>query len=125
VVVGGARGAKVYGEPDLLSTAVRNLVDNAVRYSADGTRVGVGVRERDGLVEIAVADQGIGIADDEIDRVFEPDRRHRPRPEHRQAHRGQPRRRRQGVEPGRERLDVHAAAAQRADPKPHARRVTV
>ena len=71
VVVGGTRGAKVYGDRDLLTTAVRNLVDNAVRYSDDGTRVGVGVRERDGLVEIAVADQGIGIADDEIDRVFE------------------------------------------------------
>lgn len=71
VVVGGTRGTRVYGDHDLLTTAVRNLVDNAVRYSDDGTRVGVGVREENGLVQIAVADQGIGIAEEEIDRVFE------------------------------------------------------
>ncbi len=71
VVVGGTRGTQVYGDRDLLTTAVRNLVDNAVRYSDDGTRVGVGVREANGLVEVAVADQGVGIAEDEIDRVFE------------------------------------------------------
>ena len=71
VAVGGTRGTRVYGDRDLLTTAVRNLVDNAVRYSEDGTRVGIGVREQNGLVEIAVADQGIGIAEDEVDRVFE------------------------------------------------------
>ena len=52
-------------------TTVRNLLDNAVAYSPAGTHVGVGVRAVDGLVEIAVVDQGIGIAPDEQDRVFE------------------------------------------------------
>jgi len=68
---GGLRGAQVYGDHDLLVTAVRNLVDNGVRYSERGTRIGIGVREEAGLVEIAVADQGIGIPGPEQDRVFE------------------------------------------------------
>jgi two-component system sensor histidine kinase SenX3 len=69
--VGPAAGASVYGDAELLVTAVRNLVDNAVRYSEPGTRVGVGVRRADGLVEVAVTDSGVGIPEDEQARVFE------------------------------------------------------
>jgi two-component system sensor histidine kinase SenX3 len=68
---GPASGARVYGDRDLLVTAVRNLVDNAVRYSDAGTRVGIGVRGDAGLVEVAVTDQGVGIAETELERVFE------------------------------------------------------
>ena len=52
-------------------TAVRNLLDNAVTYSPGGARVSVGVRRDGDLVEIAVVDEGIGIAADDQDRVFE------------------------------------------------------
>ncbi|HEY0186845.1 MAG TPA: ATP-binding protein [Cellulomonas sp.] len=69
--VGGASGLQVFGDHTMLVQAVRNLLDNAVAYSPPGTHVGVGVRAADGLVEIAVVDQGIGIAADEQDRVFE------------------------------------------------------
>ena len=55
----------------MLITAVHNLVVNAIQYSSDGTRVGVGVSRADGVVEIAVTDQGPGIPDAERDRVFE------------------------------------------------------
>jgi two-component system sensor histidine kinase SenX3 len=71
LVIGGDTGTTVWGDHDLLVTAVRNLVDNAVAYSPDGTRVSVVVRRTDGLVEIAVSDQGIGIAAGDQDRIFE------------------------------------------------------
>jgi len=71
LVVGGDRGAQVYGDEAMLVTAVHNLVVNAVQYSPDGSRVGVGVTARDGVVEIAVTDQGVGIPEAERDRVFE------------------------------------------------------
>ena len=61
----------VFGDRDLLMTALRNLIDNAIRYSPEDTTVGVGLRERDGLVQISVTDQGPGIAPDEQDRIFE------------------------------------------------------
>jgi two-component system, OmpR family, sensor histidine kinase SenX3 len=68
---GGVRGETVYGGHALLVTAVRNLLDNAVAYSGAGTHIGVGVRRAGDLVEIAVVDQGIGIARTDQERVFE------------------------------------------------------
>jgi len=71
VGVGGAGGAWVFGDADLLMTAFRNLIDNAIRYSPTGSTVGVGLRSRDGLVTVSVTDQGPGIPADEQERVFE------------------------------------------------------
>src|SRR5690606_39241415 len=71
VTVGASDHAKVYGDHALLVTAVRNLVDNAVAYSDAGSHVGVGARSREGIVEIAVVDQGMGIAPEQQVRIFE------------------------------------------------------
>lgn len=71
LTVASPTGLTVYGDHALLVTAVRNLLDNAVAYSEGGTRVGVGVSSEDGLVSIAVVDQGIGISAAEQSRVFE------------------------------------------------------
>ncbi|HYY11189.1 MAG TPA: ATP-binding protein [Kineosporiaceae bacterium] len=71
VGVGGDHGGVVYGDHNLLVTAVRNLVDNAIAYSQDATRVSVTVRRKDGLVEVAVSDQGFGIAPADQERIFE------------------------------------------------------
>jgi two-component system, OmpR family, sensor histidine kinase SenX3 len=51
--------------------ALHNLIANAIQYSPDNSRIGIGVSNVDGIVEIAVTDQGVGIPDDEKDRVFE------------------------------------------------------
>lgn len=71
LVSGGDAGAEVYGDEALLVTALHNLISNAIQYSPDGARVGIGVRDAEGIVEIAVTDQGVGIPEDELDRVFE------------------------------------------------------
>ena len=71
IVSGGATGAEVYGDGALLVTALHNLIANAIQYSPDGSRVGVGVSMVDGVVEIDVTDQGAGIPEDELERVFE------------------------------------------------------
>lgn len=68
---GGHVDAVVHGDADQLMTAVRNLVDNAVRYSPDGTTVGIGLSSKDGLAQITVTDQGVGIGPEEQARVFE------------------------------------------------------
>jgi len=73
VAVKAKSGAKVWGDRALLTVALDNLIANAVAYSNDQGRVGVGVRADvdAGVVEIAVTDQGIGIAEEDLDRVFE------------------------------------------------------
>jgi two-component system, OmpR family, sensor histidine kinase SenX3 len=71
IVRGGDGGLFVRGDESQLATAVANLLDNAIAYSPDRTRVVVGAHLRDGVVEIAVTDQGIGIAEEEQERIFE------------------------------------------------------
>jgi two-component system sensor histidine kinase SenX3 len=71
VVSGGQGRLCVRGNEAQLVTALANLVDNAIAYSPEGTRVAVGTRRRDGYVEISVSDQGIGIAERDLERVFE------------------------------------------------------
>jgi two-component system, OmpR family, sensor histidine kinase SenX3 len=71
VVLGKKSGLHTSGDRRLLTTAVQNIVANAIAFSPPRGHVGVGVRARDGVVEIAVSDQGIGIAEEDLDRVFE------------------------------------------------------
>jgi two-component system sensor histidine kinase SenX3 len=71
LITGKKSHAEVYGDEALLVVALHNLVANAIQYSPDHSRIGVGVHEADGVVEIAVTDQGVGIPEDERDRVFE------------------------------------------------------
>ena len=69
--VKGAKGLRVYGSDAQLATALGNLVENAVAYSDVGKQVVVTASGDADRVEISVADHGIGIAADEVDRVFE------------------------------------------------------
>ena len=62
---------RVFGDADLLSTAVGNLISNAVNYSDPGTRVAVAARRRNESVEVTVSDQGHGIPASEQERIFE------------------------------------------------------
>jgi two-component system sensor histidine kinase SenX3 len=75
VVRSGERGVEVNGSESQLTTALGNLLENAVNYSPDGARVVIGARtvqEPDGpIVEVNVTDEGIGIAEKDVERVFE------------------------------------------------------
>ncbi|XAS69635.1 ATP-binding protein [Micrococcaceae bacterium Sec5.7] len=71
IVIGGRVDAMVYGDQDLLVTALRNLIDNAIRYSPENTRVGIGVRAKEGLIAVSVTDQGGGLTPEDQERVFE------------------------------------------------------
>lgn len=71
LAVGGSKHVEVIGDETLLTLAVNNLVANAIQYSPDRSRIGIGVHHSDGVVELAVTDQGIGIPDDDLPRVFE------------------------------------------------------
>ncbi len=71
VVVGGTEGLEVLGVEGHLVTALRNLLTNAINYSPRGTRVAVASRLTNDVVEISVTDQGMGIPENELHRVFE------------------------------------------------------
>lgn len=75
VVRSGDRGVQVLGNEAQLTTALGNLLENAVNYSPDGARVVIGARTvagpRGREVEINVVDEGIGISPEDSERVFE------------------------------------------------------
>jgi two-component system sensor histidine kinase SenX3 len=64
-------GIEVVGDPEMLTVAVKNLIENAIIYSDEGASVGVGLRSVDNVAEITVTDSGIGIAKAEQGRIFE------------------------------------------------------
>jgi two-component system phosphate regulon sensor histidine kinase PhoR len=62
---------EVYGDRDRLRQVIANLVENAIRYSDEGKTVKVVASEREGSVEISVQDEGIGIPEEHLSRIFE------------------------------------------------------
>ncbi|HYN74685.1 MAG TPA: ATP-binding protein [Candidatus Limnocylindria bacterium] len=64
-------GLRVYGDREQLVSALKNLVDNALAYSPPLTRVAVAARSAGDRVDISVTDQGIGIPERDIGRIFE------------------------------------------------------
>ena len=72
LVATGEEGLVVLGDEDLLVTALRNLLENAVAYSPEKTRVVISsARDVVSAAQISVADQGIGIPERDLERIFE------------------------------------------------------
>ena len=69
--LGTIENATVIGDRDQLIAAVHNLIENAINYSPENTKVSVTSSLKGDLVEIAITDQGIGIAESELGRIFE------------------------------------------------------
>jgi two-component system, OmpR family, sensor histidine kinase SenX3 len=62
---------EVFGNKEMLITAVKNLVENAISYSDQGTSVGIGCGAKESIAEITVTDSGAGISPENQQRIFE------------------------------------------------------
>lgn len=67
----GEQPVWVYGDPARLAQVVSNLVNNAAKYTPNGGHITVRMVHWDGLVEVSVEDDGVGIPADMIDTVFD------------------------------------------------------
>ena len=63
--------AEILGDHRQITMAVNNLIENAINYSPDSTRVTITLKVVDKLAEVTVSDQGIGIPEKDLERIFE------------------------------------------------------
>lgn len=61
----------VLGDRRQLISAASNLLDNAIKYSDEGSMVDIGLAAAEGWIQLTVADRGVGIPESDIERVFE------------------------------------------------------
>lgn len=71
MTAGGEKRTHVFGNESSLVVAVDNLISNALQYSPNNSRIGIGVSRQRDCIDIAVTDQGIGMTAEESARVFE------------------------------------------------------
>jgi len=64
-------GKRVVGDRDRLEQVLGNLLENAVKYSPDGSEIVIGVEDKGDQLVTSVRDRGIGIPADELAQVFE------------------------------------------------------
>ena len=61
----------IRGRGDYFSLVMQNLIDNALKYSDEDQKVFVNVSESNSMIRISVEDFGIGISDDEKEKIFD------------------------------------------------------
>ena len=71
LITGFDEDVVILGSPDRFRQMMVNLIENAVKYSEEGDRVWIEARKLDTKVQVTVKDEGIGIAEEHLDRLFE------------------------------------------------------
>jgi signal transduction histidine kinase len=66
---------QAYGDREMINTVIRNLINNALKFSNKGGLVEVEIHPNKSLFEVVVKDQGIGISDENIDKIFRIDQK--------------------------------------------------
>ena len=63
--------AKIFANEEKITEVVTNLVENSIKYSGEGSKVEVTLTKEDNLAILKVEDNGIGIAQSDLSRIFE------------------------------------------------------
>ncbi len=72
VALDSDRSLPVKGDPELLRSALENVIRNAVRYGPPGSKVGIEARRTQDRIEVLVRDSGPGVPEKDLELIFEP-----------------------------------------------------
>ena len=65
------KGIRVIGDEEMLAVAFKNIIENAIVYSAEGSKVGITLAKTGSVAEVKVVDSGVGISKEDQKRIFE------------------------------------------------------
>ena len=60
----------VFVDTDMINTVIRNLVSNAIKFNIDGGAIEINALQKDNMIEIEISDTGIGLTDEDINKLF-------------------------------------------------------
>jgi signal transduction histidine kinase len=63
-------GIQVYADYEMISTVLRNLISNAIKFTPPGGKITISSVEKQNQIVISVNDTGVGISDERIDKLF-------------------------------------------------------
>jgi signal transduction histidine kinase len=61
---------QAYGDREMINTVIRNLINNAIKFSFEGGSVEVEVKSKDSCFEVMVRDSGTGMTDEDVKKIF-------------------------------------------------------
>ncbi|MEJ2629444.1 MAG: ATP-binding protein, partial [bacterium] len=59
-----------YGDQQLIEQVIQNLISNAIKYSPSGSEITIKLEQKDKVITISVIDNGYGIPEDSLDKIF-------------------------------------------------------
>lgn len=62
----------IYMDKEIIHTIFSNLLSNAIKYTSDGGEIHVTIMDKEGNLHITVKDTGIGIAEEDFEKIFQP-----------------------------------------------------
>ena len=65
------KNIRVIGDEEMLAVAFKNIIENAIVYSPEGSKVGVSLEKSGNVAEVRVVDNGVGISKEDQKRIFE------------------------------------------------------
>jgi signal transduction histidine kinase len=68
---------QAYGDRDMISTVLRNLIDNAIKYSHKGGLIEIKIAEEGDFVEVTVSDRGVGMSKENAEKIFRIDAKYK------------------------------------------------
>ncbi len=68
---------QAYGDREMINTVIRNLINNAVKFSNKDGTVGVKVLDKDMMFEVIVSDEGVGISAENVNKIFHIDEKYK------------------------------------------------
>ncbi len=64
---------KIYADPDMLKIIIRNLINNAIKFSYQNGRIWLDTDESENEVKVAITDEGVGMSEEVVDKIFKKD----------------------------------------------------